>query len=325
MAQTTYTLEEAAEKLGITPEDMKRRIREEWKSLRSFRDGPTLRFRVNEIDELARTMGLGSDSEGPSPVQKSQVASDLDEKPAKSPPPPVAKTKKKEEPILFGDDDDEILAGMVSEAPKKDAPKSTSVVGKKKKPESDSDVRIETYPPTKGQQSSGGLTEEEIDFELPAPAGASGVLSSGNSSQRLKAGGSGKLVPTSQGGSGKLGTGASSSKLQKTGSGGSGRMEKPKLPPPPQDLNSEFELSLEDSDFELQLTDDSDEVDLGEMPTSSRDRDSAGKSGINIGNPADSGISLESKRSKPKSKVTRPMSTMSAPWKPNWKTRFPPL
>ena len=60
MAQT-YTLEEAALRLGITADEMKRRLKEDWKTLRSFRDGPTLRFRAADIDELARSLGAASD------------------------------------------------------------------------------------------------------------------------------------------------------------------------------------------------------------------------------------------------------------------------
>ena len=60
MAQT-YTLEEAAQRLGVTPEEMKRRLKEDWKTLRSFRDGPTLRFRAADIEELARSIGAASD------------------------------------------------------------------------------------------------------------------------------------------------------------------------------------------------------------------------------------------------------------------------
>jgi hypothetical protein len=64
MAQT-YTLEEAADKLNLSVEEFKRRLRTEWTQIRSFRDGATLRFRANEIDELARTYGLGSSDELP--------------------------------------------------------------------------------------------------------------------------------------------------------------------------------------------------------------------------------------------------------------------
>jgi len=56
----TYTLEEAADKLNLSVEEFKRRLRTEWTQIRSFRDGATLRFRASEIDELARTIGAGS-------------------------------------------------------------------------------------------------------------------------------------------------------------------------------------------------------------------------------------------------------------------------
>src|SRR5437763_14183564 len=54
-----YTLEEAARVLQKTPEDVRRMADD--KKIRSFRDKGTLRFRAQEIDELARQMGLGSD------------------------------------------------------------------------------------------------------------------------------------------------------------------------------------------------------------------------------------------------------------------------
>ena len=57
----TYTLEEAADRLGLAPEEFKRRLRDDWKTVRSFRDGATLRFRSADIDELARTLGQASD------------------------------------------------------------------------------------------------------------------------------------------------------------------------------------------------------------------------------------------------------------------------
>jgi hypothetical protein len=60
MAQT-YTLDEAATRLGIAQEELKRRLRDDWKSIRSFRDGATLRFRSSDIDDLARTLGQASD------------------------------------------------------------------------------------------------------------------------------------------------------------------------------------------------------------------------------------------------------------------------
>ncbi len=61
--------------------------------------------------------------------------------------------------------------------------------------------------------------------------------------------------------------------------------------------DSEFELKLgadSSDEFELTLADEgSDEVDLGAMPRDATGN--KGKSGVNLKNPADSGISLESK------------------------------
>jgi hypothetical protein len=74
MAQT-YTIEEAAGRLGIGQDELKRRLREDWKSIRSFRDGPTLRFRASDIDDLARTLGQTSDP-GLQPGQRAATGSD---------------------------------------------------------------------------------------------------------------------------------------------------------------------------------------------------------------------------------------------------------
>src|SRR5438132_13995700 len=54
-----YTLEEAARVLQTTPDEVRKMADD--KKLRTFRDKGTLRFRAQEIDELAREMGLGSD------------------------------------------------------------------------------------------------------------------------------------------------------------------------------------------------------------------------------------------------------------------------
>src|SRR5262245_6611318 len=60
MAQT-YTLDQAAGRLGIPVEEFKRRWKTEWTTVRTFRDGGTVRFRSADIDELARTLGMASD------------------------------------------------------------------------------------------------------------------------------------------------------------------------------------------------------------------------------------------------------------------------
>jgi hypothetical protein len=56
-----YTLEEAARVLGMNPEDLKAKAQH--REVRAFLDGGSWRFRVVDIDELARRRGLGSDAE----------------------------------------------------------------------------------------------------------------------------------------------------------------------------------------------------------------------------------------------------------------------
>src|SRR5581483_735715 len=56
-----YTLQEAAAKLHVTPDQLKEMAKKN--EVRAFQDRGNLRFRAQEIDELARTRGLGSDPE----------------------------------------------------------------------------------------------------------------------------------------------------------------------------------------------------------------------------------------------------------------------
>src|ERR1700761_7157447 len=55
-----YTLEEAARVLGMNPEELKSKAQA--REVRAFLDGGSWRFRVVDIDELARRRGLGSDA-----------------------------------------------------------------------------------------------------------------------------------------------------------------------------------------------------------------------------------------------------------------------
>ncbi len=56
-----YTLEEAARVLGMSAEELKTKAQA--REVRAFLDGGSWRFRVVDIDELARRRGLGSDAE----------------------------------------------------------------------------------------------------------------------------------------------------------------------------------------------------------------------------------------------------------------------
>ena len=256
MAQT-YTLDEAAHKLGISPEEFKRKLKGDWKSLKSFRDGPTLRFRSADIDELARTLGQASDP-GLQPGEASALGDSADEIGLDVPltPPPKPNRLSAEKPLSFDDSDDDILS----------LPSDSGVSKKKPKTGGDSDVRLDKTPSKKAAAAK-ELTEE-ISLDLSGPR--SGVLKS-PSSKKLTGG--------------------------KLKANDSAKIPGPKGQPASDDSSSEFELSLDsDSDsFELQLnTDSSEEVDLGgAIPSGTR----GGQSGINLRKPVDSGVSLEKDKS----------------------------
>ncbi len=278
------TLEEAADKLGLSPSDFKRRLRTEWTHIRPMQDGSTQRFRDKDIDELARQIGFGSEEEltlaDPSSSDEMEVPQELrlaDESapkktasgkmPAVKPParddapPPVA-----DDPLILGDQDVFLLADDEKAKTPSGKPKTGS--GKSSSGKSDSDVRLEKSGKHARVVDTG---TEEIDL---------GVLPPSDSPSRI--GKSGKLTSSS---STKLGAGGKSS----------GR-----LPAVPDDDSSEFELRLDpdsSDEFELSLASDaSDEIALGDLPVETPKGKSAAKSGINIGKPADSGKSLEKRK-----------------------------
>jgi excisionase family DNA binding protein len=63
MAQGYYTLTEAARLLGVTEDELKLIARRG--DIRSFQDRGTWRFRLQDIHELARQRGLGSEPDVP--------------------------------------------------------------------------------------------------------------------------------------------------------------------------------------------------------------------------------------------------------------------
>jgi excisionase family DNA binding protein len=72
MVQGYFTLPEAAQYLGLAPEELRRMAQRN--QIRSFQDRGTLRFRIQDIQELARQRGLTSDPDlvlGEPPAPKS--------------------------------------------------------------------------------------------------------------------------------------------------------------------------------------------------------------------------------------------------------------
>src|SRR5205085_6876389 len=61
----TLTLEEAAQQLGLTTEQFKVNLKthKDFKAVRPLMGGATMHFRAQDIDELARRLGVGSEQE----------------------------------------------------------------------------------------------------------------------------------------------------------------------------------------------------------------------------------------------------------------------
>jgi excisionase family DNA binding protein len=348
MPQQYYTLEQAAQLLHITPEQLKEMARK--KELRAFQDRSGWRFRAQEIDEMARERGYGSDPELPLGEGAKAKAGDADagkdvfnfsldadggdevalgKDPAASKPsgtgsrktgasksPPKASSDSDVRLVLDGSDVDFNINVEDSKAPVSPRPKvgssksrvsppakddsgvrivpldqpsdsdvkltrsgphdSDIPVGKEpaKKP-SDSDIRIE-------EMSRGGghdqIVTEEID--LDAEERKADAARAKHTRHRPKPGSSSVLPTTSP-------FELSEDDLD---------MDGPTIPPPGRspakakadsDSSEDFALKpLGDSSSPLEDEGD-DEVRLGELTGNK------GASGINLQDPADSGISLE--------------------------------
>ena len=263
-----YTLDEAAQRLQMPADEFKKRLKTEWTSIRPFRDGPTLRFRVADIDELARSLGGASDPGlqmgpvGSAPADSSGDFVFTATPAATTKPTP---NKHDDEPLHVAADDD-IFS---SPSTQKNKPKSGS----------DSDVRLDTSLARPGSGSDNTNPTEEISIDFSGPSSA--------------------IIKPSTG-SGKLTAPKSGTKLAGPESGKIPGPSSASAPPTSDDSSSEFELSLDpDNDsFEFQLTSDSsEEVDLGGLNFQADNK--GGHSGINLAKPSDSGPSLE-KRQGPK-------------------------
>jgi hypothetical protein len=285
MAQQMITLEEAAEKLGISPEEMKKRLKTDpdFKRLSQIRDGATVRFKLSAIEELARQLGMASEQDLPLAGAEAEPpgSSDFD-----VPSVGAKKPKKPEDPLELGSSEDDVFS-LAEEA--KPAPKSSGKLTPAKPPvtprgmsdssagSSDSDVRLDGGKPRKPAPDAAAVPTEEIALDF-----------SGQGSAVIKGGSSAKLsAPKQPPSSGKL----SAADAKKGGKKG----EKT-----PAD-SSEFELSLDaDSDFEMQMNPGADEVEIGTLPKDKAARGS--KSGINLRDPADSGIPLDKGKEEAKAK-----------------------
>jgi hypothetical protein len=149
-----YTLDEAARVLGMNPEDLKAEAQQ--RKVRAFLDGGTWRFRVGDVDELARRRGMGSDAELP--------LSDLDLPAAALDEPSIEEIDLSEFQLGVADPD---LGAQSREVVQKHQPLSDS---------GDQDILLDdlSLPPTTmasssviiGMQTTGGRMPSDSDVRL---------------------------------------------------------------------------------------------------------------------------------------------------------------
>ncbi len=285
-----YTLEEAARVLGMSPEELKAKAQQ--REVRAFLDGGTWRFRVVDIDELARRHGLGSDAElrlsdleVPTPS-----AGDLEELDLSEFQLGVAKADLGAETMQFGGtapaeeagSDHELMIDDLSVPPNPVTGSSSVIIGMSSggKLPSDSDVRL--VP-----DNLKGASDSDVRLASPydrLPSDSDVTLIKDDTSEH------GLFSSSSGSGSGiRPGAMLGSSAEVPVGSSSDSDFE----------LNPSSELvdALQPesgSDFELSALDASDEFEATPLKPSDSDVTAADPnlSGINLSRPSDSGINL---------------------------------
>ena len=263
------SLEQAARLLGMSPEVLKGKA--QGREIRAFQDGGTWQFRESDVLEYQRKLGLGSDPDltlSDFDLDSADSDSDLDLSDFQL---DIAGSSEKD--ILL---DDQTSAPAITGS-------SSTIIGVKPtgKQPSDSDVKLLPTQPIR--------TSSDSDVRL-APGQPRQAVSPNSGYAKSPAAGGQQSGETSLGSSPVLGAGS-----------------KEISPGSHDDSDSDFDLSpsgmLEalqpdaGSDFEMTSLDGSDEF-VARPPSPKRPADSdvtgasASNSGINLGRPADSGISL---------------------------------
>jgi hypothetical protein len=319
-----YTLEEAARVLGMSPDELKTKA--QMREIRAFMDSGSWRFRVADVDELARRRGLGSDPDISLSDPDLFGATDTgtgDEFPMTD---YHLGTSKPEVGSLSGDigagtGEQDVLMDDLALPPNPMTGSSSTIIGMEhatKRP-TDSDVRI--------VPGSGSKSGSDSDVR---------VLGSSDSDVKLKGGPKGRPSDSDVSLKGKVGSGKpSDSDVTLKGKTSSGRLSdsdvtlvSDEISPRPAPIiqspqvgssaevaavqgesSSDFELSPSDkfldalepesgSDFELSALDASSSDDYEAIPPRGPgDSDvtafEPSASGVNLGKPSDSGINLQ--------------------------------
>lgn len=254
MAQGYYTLQEAAQFLGSSADELRQMAHKN--QIRSFQDRGTLRFRIQDIQELARQRGAVSDMELP-----------LGEAPPKTPRSGIAAEGTPETfdfdlALPAGDDDDLVPLGL--DPMPGDGPVSSR---SKVKKGSDSDVRLVPQPSVADVKlvgDPGGFSLEpeataKPPSSKPRPASKLGGPASPPHERRSTLG---QPVPEAPR--------KSQIKVRSQLAPGQAKRQSTLRTPPPQPLDSGVRLVPLDDDSNVKIIGvSSDEIPLGASPIAS--------------------------------------------------------
>jgi hypothetical protein len=291
-----YSLEEAARVLGMSPEELKSKAQQ--REIRAFLDGGSWRFRVVDIDELARRRGLGSDAELrlsdlEVPAASGENAEDLDlsefhlgvARPDLGAETMDISTHLAGKPADEGSSDHDILFDDLSVPPNPVTGSSSVIIGMQNtgKLPSDSDVRL--LP-----DNVKGSSDSDVRLASPDPD-RKGLSDSDVTLIKDDTADHGFLTPAS---------GSGETAIRSSPAVGSSAEV------PAAESDSDFELNPSSdlvnvlqpesgSDFELSALDASDEFESTPLRPSDSDVTAADPniSGINLSRPSDSGINLQ--------------------------------
>jgi hypothetical protein len=297
-----YTLEEAARVLGMSPEELKAKAQH--REVRAFLDGGSWRFRVADVDELARRRGLGSDAElrlsdlempvhpeGGDDANLSEYQMGVTQPDLGQPTTEFASRPSGPPTQAFGpgggdsSSDHDILLDDMSLPPNPVSGSSSVIIGMESttgKAPSDSDVRLVPDNP-KGASDSDVQLATPQDFKVPSDSDVTLIADDTSNHEILDAGSGDTAVRNAP----LLGSSA-------------------EVPASDAPEGSDFEMTPSSvidalqpdsgSDFELSAMEGSDEFEATPLRKPSDSDVTAaepGLSGINLSRPSDSGINLQ--------------------------------
>ncbi|MFO0964741.1 MAG: hypothetical protein U0793_04015 [Gemmataceae bacterium] len=292
MAQGYYTLLEAAQFVGLPPDELKQMAQRN--QIRSFQDRGTLRFRLQDVQELARRRGATSDpelvlGEAPAPRSGASPRPEGPRTPPRSPKPaPVSPVPAAPQsmPDVFDFDlgadqvdvGQELFAKVEQPSSKGKKPGSASLprTPAPGKSGSDSDVKLvaegSDFSISVGSDSDVKLVTGDSGVKLTPPPGLQPPSSrSSKSPSKLQPPSSGSKSPSKPGpkSPSKLGpiTPAPPKSPSKLGPADSSPQKRPSRLETPQPADSGVRLVPADSDSDVRIVGaGSDEVPLGEAP-----------------------------------------------------------